>query len=798
MKSLCRVASLPISASLFLSTQAMAAPAVPLMRASITPSELAIIIAQGDPVSEAIGAYYQSARGIPAANVIRIAFPTGSDDITASQFTTLKAQIDALLPANVQATLLTWTKPFRVQGACGMSITSAFAFGYADKYCNSSTNTGVNPYFDSNSTYPWQDHGLRPSMMLGASTLEAAITLISRGVQSEATYPTGDGYLIRTNDVNRSTPRYGDFMRQPGLWSFNGGLTLTYIDNSASTTSNYIQGKSPVLFYFTGLTSVPALSTNTYAPGAIGDHLTSYGGILSPSGQMPATAWLDAGTTGSYGTVVEPYAVADKFPKASVVIDQYFRGATLIEAYWKSVRQPGQGLFLGEPLARPFTDQPSSTIESGQYVINTRNFRRNSVYRIQTLNSADGKWNSIASLQTTTPGQHEYRAPVASDQNAAVRLAGPCSTAAQAVPLTSMANNYEIAQAGRAQRVYFQMGVYNSAPAASGCDQDVSLAMAALPAGIVGTVTPSTFSLKPQESKTAVVAIDIAASVPSNGYALPIQVTDKLNGQTHQDNYSIGMYLSDGADTDPASAPLLRVRRPTWYWMLGDYPERNSAYHFPVDADIRPDSGIVKVNYLLQAIDLNDGGDPAPFSATASSTSTGANFATNLVPEKLAPGTYLLRATGQDASNAEVAATEFYVFVDAQVNTIRGTSRSETLTGTPGNDVITAGTGADTLTGGGGQNVFVYTSLRDALDQITDFKPGVDRIDLSQLLASIGQSNSTAYGKGYVRLIDHASGVYVGVDSDGSSGLAGLRYLVRLNGVPASAINPLRDLRLQP
>ena len=29
-------------------------------------------------------------------------------------------------------------------------------------------------------------------------------------------------------------------------------------------------------------------------------------------------------------------------------------GATLIEAYWKSVAWPGEGLFIGEPLARPF------------------------------------------------------------------------------------------------------------------------------------------------------------------------------------------------------------------------------------------------------------------------------------------------------------------------------------------------------------------------------------------------------------------------------------------------------------
>jgi len=30
------------------------------------------------------------------------------------------------------------------------------------------------------------------------------------------------------------------------------------------------------------------------------------------------------------------------------------RGESLIEAYWKSVKMPGQGIFVGEPLVRPY------------------------------------------------------------------------------------------------------------------------------------------------------------------------------------------------------------------------------------------------------------------------------------------------------------------------------------------------------------------------------------------------------------------------------------------------------------
>jgi hypothetical protein len=52
--------------------------------------------------------------------------------------------------------------------------------------------------------------------------------------------------------------------------------------------------------------------------------------------------------------VVEPCNLPEKFPFVPVVTSRYLRGETLIEAYWKSVLMPGQGIFIGEPLAAPF------------------------------------------------------------------------------------------------------------------------------------------------------------------------------------------------------------------------------------------------------------------------------------------------------------------------------------------------------------------------------------------------------------------------------------------------------------
>jgi uncharacterized protein (TIGR03790 family) len=123
-----------------------------------------------------------------------------------------------------------------------------------------------------------------------------------------------------------------------------------YVKRGTHETSRYAQD---VLFYFIGAAQVAGLETLRFLPGAIADHLTSAGGQLTDSAQMSALRWLEAGATG-YGAVVEPCNIPGKFPNPAVLARHYLAGDTLIEAYWKSVAMPGQGIFIGEPLAAPF------------------------------------------------------------------------------------------------------------------------------------------------------------------------------------------------------------------------------------------------------------------------------------------------------------------------------------------------------------------------------------------------------------------------------------------------------------
>lgn len=75
-----------------------------------------------------------------------------------------------------------------------------------------------------------------------------------------------------------------------------------------------LEGAQDIMIYQTGLARVGKLETLRFLPGALADHLTSYGGDLLGSGQMSSLRWLEAGATASYGTVSEPCNHWQKFP----------------------------------------------------------------------------------------------------------------------------------------------------------------------------------------------------------------------------------------------------------------------------------------------------------------------------------------------------------------------------------------------------------------------------------------------------------------------------------------------------
>ncbi len=125
--------------------------------------------------------------------------------------------------------------------------------------------------------------------------------------------------------------------------------------------------------------------------------------------------------------------------------------------------------------------------------------------------------------------------------------------------------------------------------------------------------------------------------------------------------------------------------------------------------------------------------------------------------------------------------------------TRRGTVGRDTLVGTAGDDIIIGGLGLDTLTGGAGGDRFVYNSMREAGDTITDFTPYADKLDISVLLANLGIGLLSNIESETILLNDVIGGVQVQIDADGL-GPAPARNLVLLKGLTASQVKVNRDI----
>jgi uncharacterized protein (TIGR03790 family) len=308
----------------------------------LSADRLGVIYSLDESASRDLAQTYATQRGIPAANVVGIHLPD-TDAMSPEMFTLVRGQALAHLPTAVQSLLLVWSRPYAV--GC-MSITTAFAAGYRAAFCESGCAlTAVNPLFDTDGWLPADTVGWWPAMLLPTNDRELARNVIRRGVASDGTAPPGIVYLVRTQDAARN-------VRAAAY-----DATEVLLGNRIRT----LQLSTPILHnlpaaigYFTGAAQVDELSRVHFRPGAVADHLTSTGGVLYGGGQMSALAWLKQGATGSYGSVSEPCNHPEKFPSPAVFFNHYVRGETLLEAYWKSVGMPGQGLFIGEPLARPY------------------------------------------------------------------------------------------------------------------------------------------------------------------------------------------------------------------------------------------------------------------------------------------------------------------------------------------------------------------------------------------------------------------------------------------------------------
>ena len=394
---------------LLIAPAAFGRPQLILPHTGLTANEVALVINDDDPLSRLSGEYYRDARKIPPGNLIRVRFPPGRSALPVDEFAVLKAQIDRATPAHVQAYAVAWTQPYRV--GC-MSLTSALAFGFDSAFCSSACGaTRPSPYFDSGSRYPAPEHAMRPAMMLAGTDFEQVRRLIDRGFAADRSFPSGKVWLLSTNDKARNV-RAAHFERT--------AAALAGVFPVEVREGNAIGERGEVLGYFTGLAQVPDLATLQFLPGALADHLTSFGGQLTDSSQMSSLRWLEAGATASYGTVVEPCSHPQKFPVPAIALFHYAAGASAIEAYWKSVAWPGEGVFIGDPLARPFAPMLRET-SSGRFELKLFSPRDGKLV-FEHSPSPMGPFRRLAQQQSIHRGLNVLQFAVPGDMEGYLRL----------------------------------------------------------------------------------------------------------------------------------------------------------------------------------------------------------------------------------------------------------------------------------------------------------------------------------------------------------------------------------------
>lgn len=325
------------------------------------------MVNQNSTNSVQLGNYYCERRQVPPQNLLRINWTGGVIEWTRADCETqLITPLTGMLAARglsnqVDCVLLSMDIPYRVthsgnQFVRGVNSTTAVLFyGFKPDYQSPYGAISCTLPEVSSNAYAGGEVPFRSvtngnawlTFTLTASNLLAAKAIVDRGVASDSSFPTQKVFLTKSADVSRNV-RFHLFDRAIQDTRALGRPTLVRSNLYSPAPLGYQLGSINGNYAF-------GLGTNLFAPGAMADNLTSFGGQLfeGASGMTGVREFLAAGATASYGTVLEPCAYFEKFPSPQNYLYQG-RGFSIAECYYQSLTNPYQGILVGEPLAAPF------------------------------------------------------------------------------------------------------------------------------------------------------------------------------------------------------------------------------------------------------------------------------------------------------------------------------------------------------------------------------------------------------------------------------------------------------------
>ena len=352
-----------------------------------TAENVAVVINDASPDSKRIGEYYVKARGIPAANVIRLQTTTDETIQPAAFLATIQTPIAASLIRNnahdrILYIVLTKGIPLRVLGTGGpegtvASVDSELTLLYRRLTGRNPLTRGkiANPYFQGArpiadaKPFTHRDHDIYLVSRLDAFTVDEAISLVVKAGQ-----PSRDGRVVldqRDALVNRTGEDWLALASQNlSKEGFGSRVTL-------ETTPKPARDISPVIGYFSWGSTDPQnrvrVTKMDFSPGALAatfvstdartfkeppadwvpTNLNDRSKFFEGSPQSLIGDLIREGATGVAGQVSEPYLESAVRP--DILFPAYLSGFNLIEAFYLAIPHLSwQTVVVGDPLCSPF------------------------------------------------------------------------------------------------------------------------------------------------------------------------------------------------------------------------------------------------------------------------------------------------------------------------------------------------------------------------------------------------------------------------------------------------------------
>jgi len=316
-----------------------------------------VVINQASSNSSELGNYYCEKRQVPPENVLRINWPGPNTMWSSNDFQTLLLNpllailAQRQLSNQIDCVVLSMDIPFQTLNNDVVNGTSSALFYGLKTEIGPAWGNIVNSYAYSERPFVEARPATAPGFsflatLITSDSLAAAKKLVDQGVASDGTFPRQLVMLAKSTDPERNFRfHYFDNAIFNSRLTGHGSIVRTNMDSPYGVTN--------LMGFETGLAQF-SIAPNAFVPGAIADSLTSFGGIIfGPNDHTRLLAFINAGASGSYGTVTEPSAVAAKFPHPLVYFYQA-RGFNIAEAYYQSLYEPYEGIVVAEPLASPY------------------------------------------------------------------------------------------------------------------------------------------------------------------------------------------------------------------------------------------------------------------------------------------------------------------------------------------------------------------------------------------------------------------------------------------------------------